>query len=108
MYDSTVDGSMRWVPLTTMCWIRRGASAGAAAAGGGATGLGGALASADGPATASPRANAGAARMTRANRVMWLIQSSLALAIGIGRRPAAPPKFQKRFRRSFQVARRKI
>src|SRR6516164_1260217 len=100
----TVDGSMRWVPLTTIFWMRCGVSAGASAAAGAVEGGAGL---ADGPAgvwawpsgleTASPRAKAGAARATRANRVMWLIQSSLALVDG-GALRGHPLKFQKRFR----------
>src|SRR6195952_5910151 len=95
----TVEGSIRWVPLTMMRWTLCVTGAGAvAAAGGGVAGLGlaGALASAAEPASVSIRTNAGTARVTRANRVMWLIQSSLVLVMWLGRPvPAGPRGFRK-------------
>ena len=105
---------MRWVPLTTMCWMIVGAGAAGcgAAAGGGARAAPGpgncAQAGRDRQAPAASSIAAGAARDTRANRAMWLHPRRLWYSfMWLDRRCGGVPKFQKRFRRtrSFQVAR---
>ena len=59
-------------------------------------GLAGLAGAAERPASASIRTNAGAARANRANRVMWLIQSSLVLVMWLDCPvPAARRGFRK-------------